>query len=184
MTAPKSTTAMDGIIALAKAYAVAKAATNEVRRDLAAKVRAALRSREVALRNRIAEEDVALDALKDGIDARRDLFEKPRTRAVQGVKFGLRKQPGSVELGDEAKVIERIRKHFPDLAGTLIVVKWTVDKRAIAKLPARDLAKLGVAVVDPVDKVTISAAETDADKLADAIKAFLLDEDDDMREAA
>ena len=177
-------TALDPIIAVAKAYAAARAATNEVRSDLAGRVRAAIRSRERALRNRIAEEEVAREELEAAIEAAPEQFAKPRTRAVDGVKFGLRKRPGKIAFADEGKVIAAIRKKFPDRVGALVRTKETVDKAALKKLPARELAMLGVTVVDPVDEVTIAVAESDADKLADAIRAFLPDEDDELEDAA
>ena len=177
-------TALDPIIAVAKTYAAARAATNEVRSDLAGRVRAAIRSRERALRNRIAEEEVAREELEAAIEAAPALFEKPRTRAADGVKFGLRKQAGKIEFADEAKVIAAIRNKFPARVGALVRTKETVDKTALRKLPARELAMLGVTIADAADEVTITVAETDADKLADAIRAFLPDEDDELEDAA
>ena len=176
---------LDSITALAKRYAAARDATNEVRSDLARRVRGALRSRERALRNRIAEEEVAREELEAAIEAAPGLFEKPRTRAVDGVKFGMRKQTGAIDFGDEAKVIERIRKKFPDRADVLLRTTVAVDKTALRKLPARELAMLGVSIADAVDEVTIKVAVTDADKLAEAIQAFLPDDDDsDLEDAA
>ena len=177
-------TDIDDIGSLAKAFAAARNATNEVRSDLARRVRAAIRSRERALRNRIAEEDVAREALADAIEAAPELFERPRTRAVDGVKFGMRKQTGSVQYADETAIIAAIRMKFPDRAGALVRTKETVDKTALRKLPARELAMLGVSIADPVDEVTISLAETDADKLAAAIQAFLPDDSEDLEDAA
>ena len=178
-------TALDPIIALAKKYAAARNATNEVRSDLAGRVRAAIRSRERALRNRIAEEEVAREELEAAIEAAPALFEKPRTRAVEGVKFGMRKQTGAISFADEKAVIAAIRRKFPDRVGSLVRMKETADKTALRKLPARELAMLGASIADAADEVTITVAETDADKLADAIRAFLLDDDDgDLENAA
>ena len=171
-------TAPDPITALAKKYAAARTATNEVRRDLAKRIRDAIRSRERALRNRIAEEDVAHDELEAAIEAAPESFVKPRTRAVDGVKFGLRKKPGRISFADEAKVIAAIRKKFPDRAEALIRTKESVDKEALKKMPAAELAMLGVTIADPIDEAVISVAESDADRLADAIKAFLPEEKD------
>ena len=170
---------LDDIMALAKCYAAARDATNEVRSDLARRVRKALHSRHRALRSRIAEEEVAREELEAAIEAAPELFEKPRTRAVDGIKFGMRKQTGAIDFGDEAKVIERIRKKFPDRVDVLVRTTVAVDKTALRKLPARELAMLGVSIADAVDEVTIKAAVTDADRLAEAIRAFLPDADDD-----
>ena len=87
-----------------------------------------------------------------------------------------------IAIADEAKVIERIRKKLPAQVASLVKVKETVDKTALRKLKATDLAKLGLAVSNPVDEVTITVPSTDIDKLVDA----LLEEDGDadMEDAA
>ena len=176
---------LDDIAALAKRYAAARDATNEVRSDLAQRVRKALHSRQRALRSRIAEEEVARDALEAAIEAAPGLFEKPRTRAVDGIKFGIRKQPGRIAFADEAAVIAAIRRKLPDRADALIRTKEGVDRTALRRLTAAELAMLGVSIADPVDEVTISLAASDTDRLAEAIQAFLPDDDSqDLEDAA
>ena len=107
--------------------------------------------------------------MRQAILSRPDLFEKPRTQAVDGIKFGIRKQTGAIQYADEAQVVKRIRQKLPDQADTLVRVRETVDKTQLRKLPARQLAQLGVTIEDPVDEVTIAAVEGDIDKLVDAL---------------
>lgn len=175
---------IDDIITLARVYAKARDDMEEVLDDIRDRRRQAVRSRMRALRNRVAECAAAKEALRAAVEAAPELFAKPRTQTADGVKFGWRKQSGAIEIADEKKVIERIRKRLPDRVASLVKVKETVDKTALRKLKATDLAKLGLTIADPVDEVTITVPSTDIDKLVDA----LLEEDPeggaDMEDAA
>ena len=66
-------------------------------------------------------------------------------------------------------MIALIRQKLPGRASSLIKRKETLDKTALRKLSATDLAKIGLTVSDPVDKVTITVPSTDVDKLVDAL---------------
>ncbi len=131
--------------------------------------RRAARDRLRGLRSRVAEVAAADDALRTAIKSSPDLFVKPRTVAVDGVKVGLRKQVGALAVSDEARAIELLRKRLPALADTLIATRETLDRKALRKLPAADLARIGVTIGDPTDEVVIAAAESDVDKLVDAL---------------
>lgn len=171
---------IDDIIALARAYASSRDAMEEVLDDIRDRRRQAVRSRMRALRNRVAETAAAKEALRAAVEAAPELFERPRTQTVEGVKFGWRKQQGSIEIADEGAVVALIRKKMPDREAALVRVKTTVDKTALRKLPAADLAKIGLFIADPVDEVAITVPSTDIDKLVDA----LLEEGGEAEDAA
>ena len=173
-------TDINGIIDLAKAYAASRSRLDAVLDEINTMRRQAVRARLRGLRSRVAETSAAKDELRQAILSRPDLFERPRTQAVDGIKFGVRKQPGSIEYADEAQVVKRIRQKLPDQADTLVRTRETLDKTQLRKLPARILAQLGVTIGDPTDEVTIAAAAGDLDKLVDA----LLDEVGDAADAA
>lgn len=160
-----SGTSMDEIEALARGYAKARDALEDTADEINDLQRKAVASRMRGLRNRIAEAAAARDALQAAIEARPDLFVRPRTVAVDGVKFGYRKQAGALDLGDEAKAIERLRKLFPAREAATVNVKESLDKKALRKMPAADLARIGVTIGNPVDDVVIVVAESDVDKL-------------------
>ena len=169
-TSPRaSRTTMEDIVALARAFAAARAATETLAEDIKALQRKALRSRLRALRNRISEQAASEEALRAAIRARPDLFVSPRTISVDGIKFGLRKQPGAVALGDEAQAIRRLRERFPSRAEALIRVRETLDRPALRKLPAAELAQIGVAIEKATDEVTIAAASGDLDRVVAAL---------------
>ena len=169
---------MDEIVALARSYARARDALEAAGEEIRQLQRRAVRDRLRGLRSRVAEVAAADDALRTAIRSSPDLFVKPRTVAVDGVKVGFRKQTGALAVGDEARAIELLRKRLPGLADTLIVTKESLDRKGLRKLPAADLARIGVTIGDPTDEVVIAAAESDIDKLVDALL------DDDIGEAA
>lgn len=171
-----SRASMDDIMSLARTYARARDAREDTTDEIVELSRKAVRHRLRALRNRIVDEAAAEDALRSAIETRPDLFTRPRTLAVDGVKFGYRKQTGAIEVGDEAKAIGRLRQKFPDREATLINVKETLDRKALRKLPAADLAKIGVTIDSASDEVFISVAPRDVDKV---VQALLEDQKED-----
>lgn len=110
------------------------------------------------------------DALRAAIEAAPELFEKPKTRVLMGVKVGYRKQKGSVTFADEAAVIERIKKLLPaDQAALLIRVRESLDKNACYDLTVPDLKRLGIGVERDEDLPVIKPADSEVDKLVDAL---------------
>ena len=61
--------------------------------------------------------------------AGRSSLRGPRTQAVDGIKFGLRKQKGAIAVSDEAKAIERLRRLFPQRAEAMITVRESLDRK-------------------------------------------------------
>ena len=178
MTAPAATPAhsprasgatMQDIVALARTLAAARQATEALVEDIKAAQRKALAGRLRALRSRIGEQAASEEALRAAIRARPDLFVRPRTIAVDGIRFGLRKQPGAVALGDEAQAIGRLRARFPNRADSLVRVKETLDRAALRKLPAAELAQIGVTIEKATDEVTIAAGRNDLDRVVAAL---------------
>ena len=167
--APQLPGPMQEIVALARAFAAAREATETLADDIRALQRKALSGRLRALRSRIAEQAAAEEALREAIRARPDLFVRPRTVAIDGVRFGLRKQPGAVALGDEAQAIRRLRARFPERAEALIRVRETLDRQALRRLTAAELAQIGVTVEKATDEVTIATARSELDGILVAL---------------
>lgn len=111
----------------------------------------------------------AKEKLKAAIEANAQLFEKPRTRLFHGVKVGLIKGKGELRWEDPDQVVRLIRKHFPDLAETLIRVIECPVKPALAQLPAADLKRVGVSVVETGDQVLVKVADSDIERMVDAL---------------
>lgn len=112
---------------------------------------------------------VAKEKLKAAIEANPQLFEKPRTRLFHGVKVGLQKGKGETQIPNEEKTIELIRKHLKDQAEVLIKTEPSLIKKALANLAAADLKRIGVNVIEAGDQVVVKVADSDIEKLVDAL---------------
>ena len=115
---------------------------------------------------RAADSRAALEAL---IAAAPELFARPRTIVLHGVKIGLRKGRGGIEWDDEEQVVRLVKKLFPDQADVLIRTTEQPVKNALAELPAVDLKRLGVTVEETGDVPVVQPADTAVDKV---VKAF------------
>jgi hypothetical protein len=108
--------------------------------------------------------------LSAGITRNPELFKKPRTMTLHGIKLGFAKGKGKITWGDEDKVVAAIRRHFAqDMAATLIRTVEVPVKDALAQLPAKELRLLGVQVEEAGDRIYIKAADSEIDKLVAAI---------------
>jgi hypothetical protein len=128
---------------------------------------------------RTTDSRAALEAL---ILAAPELFARPRTIVVHGVKIGLRKGKGGLEWDDEEQVVRLIKKLFPEQADVLIRTAEQPVKNALAELPAADLKRLGVTVEETGDVPVIQPADSVVDKV---VKAFFKStSSEELKEAA
>ena len=164
--------AMKMIIALCRTYNDAREALQDVHDEIAAERRQAIRRRRRRLEARAADVSTAKEALRDEIAASPELFVKPRTRALEGIKVGFRKLPGRFEMADEARSIKRIRERMPEREDEFVRIKESVDRGALKKLATGELARIGVTLVETGEEVVIAIAKTDnLDKLVEALFA-------------
>lgn len=104
------------------------------------------------------------------------LFVKPRTVTVDGIKVGYEKGKGGLEIPNPAKTVELIKRHLADQVDLLIDTRETPAKAALQQLPAADLKRVGVNVRDTGDRVVIRPADTELDKLVKALVGEAVDE--------
>ena len=161
---------LNDIGVLVRSYADDRDALAEVVDAVRDVQRRAVRERIRTIRTRVAATSTSRDRLRDAIDGARGLFDKPRTQSLHGVKFGLRKMPGRIE-GDMAEAIRRIDRRMPDREPELVQTRRSLDKRAVLRLSARELASIGLSLVHDDDQIVIAAASNDLDKLVDAMLA-------------
>ena len=159
------------ITKLCRSYADAIAAMEEVTGEIQEERRKIVRQRTRRLMERVARVSAARDALLQAVGSSPELFEKPRTRALEGIKVGYRKKPGRIEVADEARSIERVRKSLPELEEVLVVVKEALDRNALKGLSVKQLAAIGARLTEDDDEVIVKAAGTDVDKLVEALLA-------------
>ena len=122
------------------------------------------------IRSLLAETAAAEDDLRRLVEGHPECFAKPRTRIFHGIKVGLQKGKGKVEIPDEAKTLRFIREKLPEeQAELLIKVTERVDRRMVADLTAADLKRLGIRLVESGDQVVIKPVDSDLDKLVKAL---------------
>lgn len=103
--------------------------------------------------------------LISGIESSPNLFTKPKTLTVNGVKVGFASSVGKLVFEDEQQVLKLIRKHFPDREELLISKTEEPNKSTLKKLPAEDLARLQCEIEGEGDTVVVSRVAGDIEKL-------------------
>lgn len=99
------------------------------------------------------------------IQAAPHLFVKPRTVSMHGIKFGVEKGAGKIEIEDPVRTVRLIKKHLPDQADVLIQTTEKPVKKALANLPAAQLKTLQISVEGVGDRVVIRPEDGAIDKL-------------------
>lgn len=173
-----TTTALDTIVAQARVLSESRARLAEVVGALNRGIEDLKADRMPAVRMAIDEAAAAWSELESLIRSHPELFVKPRQVSAHGIKFGFEKGKGSIEISDEKRTVDLIRKHFPDQADVLIDTKYTPAKGAIAQLTANDLKRIGAEMSGTKDRVVIRASDTETDKLVKALLTSAVDGDE------
>jgi hypothetical protein len=117
--------------------------------------------------NKTAERQAELWTVVNGA---RHLFVKPRTVIFHGIKVGLQKGKGGIDWDEDETVAALIEKHFPKAQAELLI---KTTKKPIAKalggLDVADLKRIGCRVEDTGDVIVISAADSEVEKVVNAL---------------
>ena len=108
-------------------------------------------------------------ALLAAVRARPDLFRKPRSRSVLGVKFGWRKKTGRVRTAKDT--LDLIRSKLAAKASWLIRTTEVVATDRLRDLSVRELAAIGATVVDSSDQPFADVDAGDAEAAARSLLA-------------
>jgi hypothetical protein len=125
-----------------------------------------------ALARRVARQHNDLAAL---IAAHPGLFEKPRTHVVDGLKFGLQKQKGSMSWGDDEALCKRLRQLgragvlTPEQVSMCIRTKESPVAAALEKLDANVIKRLGITVAADTDAALIKSVDNEVEKAVNAV---------------
>lgn len=168
----------------AKAYARARDAINAIREDWEDEIRKLRRYRIPGIKIATAAFAQAQSDLKAAIEAEPALFKKPRTRVLHGVKVGLQMSKGKIEYAEKMKTVELIEKYLEDQAEILIKTTKTPIAKAIERLTARDLKRIGVTLKPGRDQVVIKSTDNEVDKLLSAFLSDMDVEDEENNEEA
>lgn len=155
----------------ARAYADARAELSERVQALQDEIEAAKRRKLRGIKSAVAAAAAAHDALHAAVEDSPDLFAKPRTKVLSGIRIGYSKQKGKLIIDDPAKTIQLIRRHFPEREEALIKISETASKKVLETMTGGELKRINVRVEDAGDKVVIKPTDSEVDKLVAALLA-------------
>lgn len=117
------------------------------------------------------EEAVAHRALMALLELAPHLFVKPRSLSINGVRAGYRKAEDTLDWGDDAALVKRIRALMGEQADLLIRTTETIVADALGQLDGKQLRALGVSAITGADQPFITVGSADVEKLAQALLA-------------
>jgi len=164
-------TSLADIEALAKTFSDAHQKLADAVVALDWEIEAIKRKHLPGLRKEVAKAAAAKLALHSAITDAPGLFVKPRTVIFHAVKLGYAKGKGKMEIPDPTATLMRLETMFPDEGqrGMYVHVEVSPNKETLAELPAKDLSRLGICIVDAEDKVVIKPACSEVEKIVAAL---------------
>lgn len=154
---------------LTKDFSDARRALSERVQTLEDEITALKRKYLPGIRRAVEATSERHESLSVAIEDSPELFVKPRTWLLHGIKVGYQKQKGKIEWEDEATVIKLIKKHFPDTWETYVKTIEKPLKAALEALSVAELKKLGVTAEETGDAVLIKSTDSEIDKLVNAL---------------
>lgn len=121
---------------------------------------------------RVAKEH---NELVDAIKSTPELFEKPRSYVVEGIKFGMQASPGTMQWEDDEKVCDRIfalaaAGDIPaDQVDLLVVVKKKPVADAVRQLPPAVQRRIGVRLEGDGDQPLIKSVDSAIEKAVTSV---------------
>ena len=169
-SAPVKQVTLTDIEGAASAFAIARADLADTVREMERKLDEVRLQFIKQIRKELAKAADKQAVLRALIEAAPQLFEKPRTLVVMGVKVGFRKGTGGIDWEDDAKVCELIEKHFSKTEAELLIktTKKPIAK-ALADLDVASLKKIGCTVESTGDVVVIKPQDSEVDKVINAL---------------
>lgn len=136
------------------------------RLDAAAETLSAYEARVTPLRDEFAPQirrhaseiqAVKVDLIKL-IAAARELFTKPKSRTIHGIKIGLRKEPDRWAWPADAALVDLIRAHCTAEQQAAYLVTTTVGRKDA--IPAEERSRLGIGCTPGADTVLVDELAT------------------------
>jgi hypothetical protein len=113
--------------------------------------------------------------LSADIEANTQLFVKPRSQIIDGIKFGLQKQKGSLTWDNTDTVLNRMDDLFNKgdidraVYDVCVETKYSLVVAGLEKLEGKLLKKLGITISADTDKVLIKSVDSDVEKMLNAV---------------
>lgn len=156
---------------LTRTFATARSALNDKLSLLEDELTHVKRRRLRGIRTALARTQDAQAALAAHIEEHPDLFQKPRTVTIDGIKVGLTKGKGKVQWDDIDRVVQLIDRHFPEQADALVKTARTPIRSALGNLTIAELKKIGCRVEETGDQIVIKPQDSELDKLVNRLLA-------------
>lgn len=152
----------------AKKYAAARDSLAGIVSTLNQAIEALKRDALPSIKLAVARASEHHDALKGLINEAPELFVRPRTLTLHGVRVGYAKGKGGITWDDPDAVVAAIQKNLPEKEDALI--RWTGKplKEALNQLDVAELKRIGCRVVGTGDQIVIKPVDSEVDKLVDA----------------
>lgn len=107
--------------------------------------------------------------LHGAVEQSSDLFKKPRTVTLHGIKLGFQSSVGSVSWNDDEQTVALIKKHFKGRETEFIKTDETPKKDALRALSEAELAKVGCRIEGAGDQVFIKRIAGEVEKMFNKI---------------
>ncbi|MCX7806862.1 MAG: hypothetical protein N3A38_16995, partial [Planctomycetota bacterium] len=143
------------------AYAEQRARLAELVAELEGEIAALKRRRMPAIRAAAEEAARRREAVEEAVAAAPDLFVRPRSLIIRGIRVGFEKGRGRIEVPDPEATIKRIKQRYPDEWVLYVHVRETPNKDALRSLPADELRRLGVHIEDAADRIVVRATDSE-----------------------
>ncbi len=118
--------------------------------------------------------------IRSAVEESRELFGRPKTIVLHGIKVGFQKGKGKLEWEDDDLVVRLIERHFPDQAEVLIKTTKKPRKDGLNALTVAELKKIGVTAEETGEMIVVRPVDTDVDKI---VKALLKDQEENQEAA-
>lgn len=168
-TQPRQATSLGEIETAVRKFAAARQELGDLVGELNEKIEALKRQRLTEIKRAVARAAERQSEVHNLVEGAPELFVKPRTFVLHGIKIGFQKGKGGIEFSDPDRVCELIRKHLPDQEEALIRTKESPNKEALGLLPVADLKRIGCNVAEADDQVVIKATDSEVDKIVTAL---------------
>jgi hypothetical protein len=113
--------------------------------------------------------------LRTAIEMAPELFKRPKTLTLHGIKVGYRTAHGKIVFEDEETTIKLIRRHFKDKEDLLIRVKESVNKDGLKTLTEAELSKASCRVAGAGDRVVLEPVDDEVEKLVSKLIQDMVD---------
>lgn len=154
---------------LARQYADAQTSLDTITNDLKAEIDAAVRKRWASLRAATTRAAERYDALLAAVTDARDVFDRPKTRILHGVRVGYRKAADAVHVMNADNTCALIKRVLADQRDVLIATSETPVMDALKQLDDATLKQIGCRRVTGDNAPFAKLADTEIDKVVAAL---------------